>query len=411
MKKLLNRFLSYISIDTQSDESSTTCPSTLKQLDLVRLLECELLEMGLNQVEVCEKGYLMATLPSNVSKKIPIIGFVAHVDTSPDVPAEGVNPLIIKNYDGGDIILNKDRNIILSPKEFPELQNYRGHTIITTDGTTLLGADDKAGVAEIISAIEYLTEHPEIKHGEINVCFTPDEEISRGVDHFDIKKFNCDFAYTIDGGEIGVIEYENFNAAIANVTINGRNIHPGVAKDKMINSVLLAMEINSLLPPKERPEHTESYEGFFHLIDFSGKVEITKLRYLIRDHDKDLFESRKTLLKDIASELNTKYGINVIKLNIKDQYYNMKEKISSHMHIIELAKRAMISVGVTPIIRPIRGGTDGARLSYMGLPTPNIFTGGHNYHGRYEYIPLESMIKATQTIVKIAELNYSDSNG
>lgn len=411
MKNLLDRFLGYVRIDTQSDENSDSCPSTDKQFVFAEMLAGELKDLGISQVDVSEKGYVMACLPSNVQANVPAVGFIAHMDTSPEMKSVEVNPVIIENYDGREIILNREENIVLSPSEFPELRKYIGQTIITTDGKTMLGADDKAGIAEIITALEYLLGHPEIKRGEIKVCFTPDEEISRGTDHFDLTRFNVAFAYTVDGGELGELEYENFNGALASVIINGRNIHPGTAKDKMLNSVLVAMEFNTMLPPKERPEHTEFYEGFYHLVDFTGNVETTKLRYLIRDHDRDLFETRKTMLRNIASSLNMKYGNDVVKVAIKDQYYNMKEKFANNMHVVELARRAMITAGVTPVIKPVRGGTDGARLSYLGLLTPNIFTGGHNFHGKFEYIPLESMIMAVHTIIKIAELNYLDASG
>lgn len=404
MSDVVNRFLKYVKVDTQSDERSQTCPSTEKQLTLGNILVDELKELGLTDAAIDQNGYVMATLPSNTDKDCPVIGFIAHMDTSPDMSGADVTPQIIRNYDGGDIILNPDKNIILSPDVFPELSNYKGQDLITTDGNTLLGADDKAGVAEIVTAMEYLIKHPEIKHGTIKVCFTPDEEIGRGANLFDVTRFNADFAYTIDGGEIGELEYENFNAAGANITINGNNIHPGKAKNKMLNAILVAMEFNAMLPANETPAHTENYEGFYHLNNIEGSVEVCKMHLIIRDHDKKLFEFRKQKIQKIVDYLNDKYGHNTILLHIKDQYYNMKEKVEPVIHIVEKAKKAMEEAGVTPLIKPIRGGTDGARLSYMGLPTPNIFTGGHNYHGKYEYIPVNSMNKAVEVIVKLAEL-------
>jgi tripeptide aminopeptidase len=403
-EKILKRFLKYISIDTQSDENSIVCPSTSKQFDLLNILYTELNEIGLQEVTLDEKGYLMATLPSNIAQEVPVIGFLAHVDTSPDMPGNNVSPTIINNYSGEDIVLNKEKNLVLSTREFSELKSYIGKTIITTDGNTLLGADDKAGIAEILTAMEYLIHHPEIKHGTIKVGFTPDEEIGRGVDFFDVAKFNADFAFTIDGGGLGELEYENFNAASAKISIQGRNIHPGYAKNKMINSLLVATEFNSLLPVNERPEFTENYEGFFHLIKIEGNVENTKIQYIIRDHDKQKFESKKVLINEIVKFLNKKYNANIISIELKDQYFNMKEKIEPQIHIVETAKKAMLLAGVEPVVVPIRGGTDGARLSYMGLPCPNIFAGGHNFHGKFEFVPLESMLKATEVILKIIEL-------
>lgn len=405
MEKVVERFLRYAMIDTQSDPESATCPSTEKQLDLARVLVEELQEIGMEDVSLDENGYVMATLPANVEREIPTIGFIAHMDTSPDMSGTNVRPTFVENYDGGDIILNQKKNIILSPADFPDLKDYVGETLITTDGTTLLGADDKAGIAEIVTAMEYLLAHPEIEHGEIKIAFTPDEEIGRGADLFDVKKFNAAFAYTLDGGPLGELEYENFNAASANIRIQGRNVHPGSAKNKMINSMLIAMELNSLLPPAERPEHTEHYEGFIHLTNISGDVEETKLQYIIRDHSRELFEKKKKVLEGAVDFLNLKYGPGTVGLELKDSYYNMREKIEPVMEIVELAKRAMQEVGVTPIISPVRGGTDGARLSYMGLPCPNIFTGGHNYHGKYEYIPVNSMKKAVEVILKIVEIH------
>ena len=404
MIDVVKKFLDYVKIDTQSDENSQSCPSTEKQFVLAKLLVKQIEELGLQEISLDRNGYVMATLPANSDKEMPVIGFIAHMDTSPDMSGENVNPRIVENYDGKEIVLNEKENIILSPNDFAELKNYVGQTLITTDGTTLLGADDKAGIAEIMSAIKYLSEHPEIKHGTVKVGFTPDEEIGRGADLFDVKKFGADFAYTLDGGEIGELEYENFNAALATITVSGRNVHPGTAKDKMINSIHLAKELDSLLPVLQRPECTEKYEGFYHLIDFKGDIEKTVFRYIIRDHDRDKFEEKKQLLSKSVDLLNLKYSNNRFTLEMNDQYYNMKEKIEPVLHIIELAKKAMIEVGIEPKIKPIRGGTDGARLSYMGLPTPNIFTGGHNYHGRYEYIPIESMQKAVEVIVKIVQM-------
>ncbi|MEG6613435.1 peptidase T [Pseudoclostridium thermosuccinogenes] len=403
MSKVVEKFLDYVRYDTQSGESSSTCPSTRKQYDFGLHLVDELKKVGLEDANIDENGYVMASLPANCSGA-PVIGFIAHMDTSPDMSGANVQPKVVENYNGKDIILNKEKNIVLSPSVYPKLLDYVGQTIITTDGTTLLGADDKAGIAEIITAMEYLVNNPHIKHGTIKVCFTPDEEIGNGANLFDTVRFGADFAYTVDGGELGELEYENFNAALANVNINGINIHPGTAKNKMINSTLIGMEFNSMLPPHETPEHTEGYEGFFHLTRINGTVEKTTLQYIIRDHDKKKFVERKNKLEKIAEYLNDKYGKNTVTLEMKDQYYNMKEKIEPVMHIVETAKKAMEELGITPLIRPIRGGTDGARLSYMGLPTPNLFTGGHNFHGRFEYIPVESMEKAVQVIVKIVEL-------
>ena len=404
MTDVVEKFLRYVAIDTQSEENSQTCPSTKKQLTLAKILIMELEELGLEKVTLNEKGYVMATFPGNSNKNVPVVGFIAHMDTSPDMTGANVKAQIIDNYNGGDILLNSKKKIILSPNDFPELKNYTGQSIITTDGTTLLGADDKAGIAEIMTAMEYLSKQTEIPHGTIKIAFTPDEEIGRGADHFDVEKFGADFAYTLDGGEIGELEYENFNAALAAITISGRNVHPGTAKDKMINSIHLAKELDSILPVFQRPEHTEKHEGFFHLIDLKGEVEETVFRYLIRDHDQGKFEEKKQLLAKSVDLLNLKYNGNRFKLEMKDQYYNMKEKIEPVLHIIETAKKAMKEAGVDPKIIPIRGGTDGARLSYMGLPTPNIFTGGHNFHGRYEYIPVESMQKAVDVIIKIVQI-------
>jgi tripeptide aminopeptidase len=404
MHKTAERFLKYVSFDTTSSGESKTVPSTNGQLVLARELRKELIELGLKDVSLDNNGYLMATLPGNTDRSIPTIGFLAHMDTSCAAEGANVKPNIVMNYDGGDILLSKQNNLVLSPKEFPELTKYIGQDLITTDGTTLLGADDKAGIAEIITAVEYLIEHPSISHGEIRIAFTPDEEISRGINYFDLEKFNVDFAYTIDGGELGELEYENFNGAKASVTVNGRSVHTGRAKNIMINSMLLAMEFNSMLPQFERPEHTEGYEGFFHLEKISGRVESTKMMYIIRDFDKSRLEVRKDRMSKAADYLNDKYGKRTIELEIVDQYYNMREIIDKEIHVVENAEKAMRLAGVTPIIRPIRGGTDGARLSHLGLPTPNIFTGGHNVHGRYEYICINSMNKAVEVILKLVEV-------
>lgn len=407
MPKVVEKFLRYVKFETRSDENTGKTPSTEGQMVLAKELGKELKLMGMKEVFVDENGYVMATLPSNLSKSVPTIGFIAHMDTSPDMSGKDVNPQVVEDYKGGDIILNKDLNIVLSPKDFPDINNYIGKTLITTDGTTLLGADDKAGLAEIMTAMEYLIDHPEIKHGDIKVGFTPDEEIGEGADHFDVEKFAADFAYTIDGGKIGELEYENFNAAGAKVTINGRNIHPGYAYEKMINSISIASEFMAMLPSNEVPEKTKGYEGFYLLTNIKGAVEKTLLNYIIRDFDKDNFEKRKDNIKNICKTINEKYGMDIIEIEVKDQYYNMKEKIEPVKHVVDIAFKAMEQVGVTPIVTPIRGGTDGARLSYMGLPTPNIFAGGENFHGKYEFICKESMEKAVEVIIKIVEL-YSE---
>ncbi|MDY0236517.1 MAG: peptidase T [Gudongella sp.] len=403
MEKLLNRFINYTKIDTTSDESSISIPSSDAQLELAKKLILELTEIGMEDVTLDEKGYVMASLPSNDAHKNTTVGFIAHMDTSPDMSAKNVDVKKILNYDGKDIILNEKLNIVLSPLNFPDLKENIGKTLLTTDGTTLLGADNKAGIAEIITAMEFLIQNPEILHCNIKVGFTPDEEIGRGADYFDVEKFGADFAYTIDGGPVGELEYENFNAATAKITINGRNVHPGTAKDKMINSILIANEINNMLPVNQRPEYTENYEGFFHLTHLDGMVEKTSMSFIIRDHFKESFETKKELLKKVVSFINLKYG-DIVDLKIEDTYYNMKEMILPHMEIIELAKKAMQSIGIEPIVKPIRGGTDGSRLSYMGLLCPNIFTGGFNFHGKFEYIPLEDMELATKTIIEIAKL-------
>ncbi|MCX7834207.1 MAG: peptidase T [Ignavibacteria bacterium] len=403
-EKLIERFLKYVKIDTQSNEHSTTCPSTEKQLVLAKLLVEELNSLGLSDVSLDENGYVMATLPSNIDKQVPVIGFIAHMDTSPDMSGENVNPQIVRNYDGGDIIINKEKNLILSPKIFPELKEFVGHTLITTDGNTLLGADDKAGIAEIITAIEYFVKNPTVKHGTVKIAFTPDEEIGRGVDKFDVKKFGADFAYTVDGSGPGELEYENFNAAKATVRIQGRNVHPGYAKNKMLNAILIAMEFNSLLPINERPEYTQDYEGFYHIIKMDGSVENATLVYIIRDHDRVKFENKKTFIKKAGEFIEEKFGKDVISIEVVDQYYNMREKVEPVFHIVEIVKEAMELVGVTPKVVPIRGGTDGSKLSYMGLPCPNIFAGGMNFHGKFEYVSTETMEKAKEVIIKIIEL-------
>jgi tripeptide aminopeptidase len=399
--KVVERFLKYVTYDTQSNEDSQTVPSTSKQIDFAKVLAKELQDIGLSDVSLDNNGYIMATLKSNCDKNIPTVGFIAHMDTSPDMSDENVKPKIIENYSGQNIILNSENNVILSPADFPELLDCIGKSLITTDGTTLLGADDKAGIAEIITAIEYLINHPEIPHGDIKVGFTPDEEVGRGADHFDVEKFNADFAYTVDGGVLGELEYENFNASGAKIKINGQNVHPGTAKNKMVNSIFIASEFINALPKFDVPENTEGYEGFFHLNSINGEVEATTLNYIIRDFDKKSFEQRKKLIQDIVDFLNTKYGNGTVTAEIKDQYYNMKEKINPVKYIVNIAKKAMETVGVTPIITPARGGTDGARLSFMGLPTPNLFTGGYNFHGKYEFIPMESMEKAVEVILQI----------
>ncbi|MFD2892663.1 peptidase T [Flavobacterium chuncheonense] len=408
MQHIIDRFISYVTIDTESDPNSNTTPSTAKQWDLANKLVEELKAMGMQDVTIDENAYIMATLPSNVEHEVPTIGFVAHFDTTPDFTGANVNPQIVENYDGGDIVLNAAQNIVLSPSYFEDLLLYKGQTLITTDGTTLLGADDKAGITEIMSAMEYLIKHPEIKHGKIRVGFTPDEEIGRGAHKFDVEKFGCDYAYTMDGSQIGELEYENFNAAGAKIIFKGKSVHPGYAKGKMINSMLLANEFISALPANEVPEKTTGYEGFFHVHHLDGSLEETVLQLIIRDHDRSLFEARKALIHTIADKINQQYakqfGEDICIAEVKDQYYNMREKVEPVFHIVDIAEQAMKELGITPIIKPIRGGTDGSQLSYKGLPCPNIFAGGHNFHGKYEYVPVESMVKATEVIVKIAEL-------
>lgn len=401
---VVDRFLQYVKFDTQSDELTNMTPSTPGQMIFAQYLEKELRSMGLEDISLDENGYLMATLPSNITdRQVPTVGFIAHLDTSPDMSGRHVSPRIVENYDGMDIILNDTLNIVLSPVEFPELLHYRGQSLIVTDGTTLLGADDKAGIAEIISAVDYLQHHPEIKHGKIRIAFNPDEEIGQGAHKFDVGRFGADWAYTMDGGEIGELEYENFNAAVAKVTFKGRNVHPGYAKHKMINSMRIANQFVIMLPRWETPEHTEDYEGFYHLVGMDGSVEQTTLTYIIRDHDRDRFERRKKELEHLARKINHEYP-GCCTIDIKDQYYNMREKIEPLMYIIDIAEDAMRRADVTPKVVPIRGGTDGAQLSFKGLPCPNIFAGGLNFHGRYEFVPIRSMEKATEVIVEIARI-------
>ncbi len=405
-EKILEKFLRYISVDTASDPESNSQPSTAKQLELSRMLLKELKELGVADATLDEHGYVMATIPSNLpaGKKVPVIGFIAHVDSAPDAPGAGVNPQIIYNYNGEDIVINSERGMVMRVEEFPELAGYKGQTLITTDGNTLLAADDKAGIAEIMSAVEFIMKNPDFMHGEIKIGFTPDEEIGRGVDKFDVKRFGAEYAYTLDGGEFGELEYENYNAAGVKIFIQGRNIHPGYAKDKMINAIILGTEFNALLPVEQRPEFTQHYEGFFHIIRFDGTVEEAMIQYIIRDHDSEKFEFKKNLIEESVTYMNKKYGEGTFRLELKDQYYNMRKQVEPHYHIVEKAVEAMEMAGVKPHIKPIRGGTDGARLSFMGLPCPNIFAGGHNFHGRYEYIPLESMEKATEVILNIVKL-------
>ncbi len=397
----VERFIRYAKIDTISDPNSTTFPSTAKQFDLAHILVDELTALGLTDISLDLNGYIMATLPANCSGNSPVIGLIAHMDTSPDLTGSNVNPQFVENYDGGDIVLNPEKGIILSPREFPELKKYIGQTLITTDGTTLLGADDKAGLAAIMAALDYLVHNPQIKHGTIKIGFTPDEEIGKGADRFDVQKFAADFAYTIDGGDLGELQYENFNAASARINIRGRNVHPGTSKDKMINANQIGIEFHNMLPVQMRPEFTAHYDGFFHLTNFSGTVEETRLAYIIREHDQAKFEAKKEFLARVTEFLNKKYGESTVSLEIVDSYYNMKEKILPVFHIIELARQAMLDAEVTPQIIPVRGGTDGARLSFMGLPTPNIFCGSMNAHGRYEYLPVISLEKAVEVILNI----------
>jgi len=403
MEKVTDKFLRYVAVETTSDENGTTHPSNLKELDLSRLLVAEMKAMGIADASLDENGYVMGTIPSNMDRQVPVLGFIAHVDTSPDASGRDIKPQIISNYDGTDIPLKGVPGLALRVEDFPEMLDYKGQTLITTDGTTLLGADDKAGVAEIMTAAEYLLTHPEVKHGTIKIGFTPDEEIGCGVDFFDVKKFGADYAYTMDGGAVGELEYENFNAAGAKIHIQGRNIHPGYAKGKMINAMLVGMELAALLPVSQRPEYTQDYEGFFHLTGFNGTVEEASMSYIIRDHDRTLFEQKKALMEAAVTYINNKYG-DIVTLELRDQYYNMREMVEPHYHIIEKAMRAMEMAGVRPKVQPIRGGTDGARLSFMGLPCPNVFAGGLNFHGKMEFVPVESMEKATQVILNLVDL-------
>ena len=400
---LTERFLKYVKFDTQSDELTNLTPSTPGQMVFAQALERELRAMGLEDISLDDNGYLMATLSANISREVPTVGFIAHLDTSPDMSGKNVNPRIVENYDGGDIVLNKENDIVLRPSEFPEMLNYKGDDLIVTDGTTLLGADDKAGIAEIISAVAYLQQHPEIEHGKVRIAFNPDEEIGQGAHKFDVARFGADWAYTMDGGEVGELEYENFNAAVANVTFKGRNVHPGYAKHKMVNSIRMANQFILMLPRWETPEHTEGYEGFYHLVHIEGGVEQTTLTYIIRDHDRDRFERRKKELEHLVRKTNNEFP-GCCSIEIKDQYYNMREKIEPVMYVVEIAEKAMTLAGVTPKVQPIRGGTDGAQLSFKGLPCPNIFAGGLNFHGRYEFVPVQSMEKAEKVIVEIVKL-------
>ncbi len=401
-KHITNRFIKYVTIDTESNPNNPNFPSSENQWDLAKILVEDLKSIGLQEVTLDENCYIMATLPSNIDYKVPTIGFIAHMDTSPDFTGKNVKPQIVEDYKANDILLNEEKNIVLSPDYFEDLLQYKGQTLITTDGTTLLGADDKAGVTEIVTAMEYLMQHPEIKHGKIRICFTPDEEVGKGAHKFDVNKFDAAWAYTMDGSQIGELEYENFNAASAKITVTGKIVHPGYAKGKMINSINIANDFIAALPTEEVPEKTTGYEGFFHLHDVIGSVEKTVLEYIVRDHDFELFTQRKKMFQRIAKDINEKIGQELIQVDLKDQYFNMKEKIIPVMHIVDIVEEVMKDIGITPIIKPIRGGTDGSQLSYKGLPCPNIFAGGHNFHGRYEYIPVESMIKATEVIVGIA---------
>ena len=403
MEKILDRFLRYVAVDTQSDPESTSQPSAAKELNLLKMLRDELQAMGV-EATLDEYGYVMASIPSNCGKDVPAVGFIAHADTAPDASGADVKPQVIENYDGGEIPLKGVPGLSLKPSEFPEMTQYTGQTLITTDGTTLLGADDKAGIAEIMNAVQYIVEHPEFKHGDIKIGFTPDEEIGRGVVKFDVEKFGAKYAYTLDGGQIGELEYENFNAAGATIRIQGRNVHPGTAKGKMKNAILIGMELNALLPVEQRPEYTSGYEGFYHLISFKGEVETATFSYIIRDHDMDLYEQKKAYMQKCVAFINCKYGEGTALLEMKHQYYNMRKEVEPHMHIVEKAKKAMEMEGIVPKIQPIRGGTDGANLSFMGLPCPNIFAGGHNFHGKMEYVPLESMEKASKVILNIISL-------
>lgn len=401
---LTERFLRYTAVDTQSDENSATVPSTARQLDLARMLKAELEEMGLEDVVMDSMGYVYATLAANTDREIPTVGFISHMDTSPSMSGKDVKARIVKCYDGGDIVLNREQGIVLSPTLFPELLAHRGEDLIVTDGTTLLGADDKAGIAEIISAVEYLLQHPEIKHGRVRVAFNPDEEIGIGADHFDVERFGCDFAYTVDGGEVGEIEYENFNAAKAVFRIQGLEVHPGYGKGKMVNASLLATELTGMFPADETPATTEGYEGFYHLTGLNGEVDHASATYIIRDHDRARFEARKAFARNVAARMNAKYGQGTVSVDVSDQYYNMKEQIDKVPYVVDIACDAMKLAGVTPVKVPIRGGTDGAQLSFKGLPCPNLFAGGLNFHGRYEFVPIQSMQKAMLTVIRVIEL-------
>ena len=401
---LLERFLKYVSIHTTSDENTGLVPSTPQQMEFAKILAEELKDMGMQDVSLDKKGYLMATLPSNIDKNVPTVGFISHLDTSPDMSGKNVKPRIVENYDGNDIVLNEKENIVLSPKQFPELTMYRGQSLVVTNGLTLLGADDKAGIAEIMTAMDYFIKNPDVKHGKVRIAFNPDEEIGLGAHHFDVEKFGCQFAYTMDGGEIGELEYENFNAAGAKVTFYGTNVHPGYAKNKMVNSMKIATKFMATVPANESPEYTDGYEGFYHLTGIGGDVEKTTVSYIIRDHDRKKFEERKAHLQMLVDKINSEFGDNTATLEIKDQYYNMKEKVEPVKYIVDIASEAIRQAGVEPKVKPIRGGTDGAQLSFKGLPCPNIFAGGHNFHGKYEFVPIQSMEKATEVVKNIIKI-------
>ncbi len=401
---LLERFLKYVSIHTTSDENTGLVPSTPQQMEFAKILAEELKDMGMQDVSLDKKGYLMATLPSNIDKDVPTVGFISHLDTSPDMSGKNVKPRIVENYDGNDIILNEKENIVLSPKQFPELTMYRGQSLVVTNGLTLLGADDKAGIAEIMTAMDYFIKKPDVKHGKVRIAFNPDEEIGLGAHHFDVEKFGCQFAYTMDGGEIGELEYENFNAAGAKVTFYGTNVHPGYAKNKMVNSMKIATKFMATVPANESPEYTDGYEGFYHLTGIGGDVEKTTVSYIIRDHDRKKFEERKAHLQMLVDKINSEFGDNTATLEVKDQYYNMKEKVEPVKYIVDIASEAIRQAGVEPNVKPIRGGTDGAQLSFKGLPCPNIFAGGHNFHGKYEFVPIQSMEKATEVVKNIIKI-------
>ena len=402
---LLERFLKYVSIHTTSDENTGLVPSTPQQMEFAKILAEELKDMGMQDVSLDKKGYLMATLPSNIDKDVPTVGFISHLDTSPDMSGKNVKPRIVENYDGNDIVLNEKENIVLSPKQFPELTMYRGQSLVVTNGLTLLGADDKAGIAEIMTAMDYFIKNPDVKHGKVRIAFNPDEEIGLGAHLFDVDKFGCQFAYTMDGGEIGELEYENFNAAGAKVTFYGTNVHPGYAKNKMVNSMKIATKFMATVPANESPEYTDGYEGFYHLTGIGGDVEKTTVSYIIRDHDRKKFEERKAHLQMLVDKINSEFGDNTATLEVKeDQYYNMKEKVEPVKYIVDIASEAIRQAGVEPKVKPIRGGTDGAQLSFKGLPCPNIFAGGHNFHGKYEFVPIQSMEKATEVVKNIIKI-------